>query len=251
MLVTRISRRRNFGGGGWKVPPPTSARRDDASPVERIQVAIPGRKQPLELRLKQRFTISPGSVTSTDMTGTRVWPTAKAMITRLSQDLEQLGRNETSSLRILELGSGCGLLGMALSAMGNEVFLTDHAGNIDWLRENVNLNETTCQGRPKTAVLDWGDKDHISTLKAEFTSGGLDAIIGTDLIYNPNCHGALMETMLRFAGPTRAPVFLGYPNRDSSEAAFFRIAQEYFDIETSLMGGDESNLVYAVCRVRE
>lgn len=259
-LVARISRPREFtsgAGGGWRVPPPSpfaSARRDDAvSSVEWIQVPVPGRKQQLELRFKQRFTVSPGSVTSTnnDMTGTRVWPTAKAMVSRLSQDLEQLLRTEKSSLRILELGSGCGLLGMTLAAMGNDVLLTDHAGNVDWLRENVELNKATCQSRAVTAVLDWGDKDHMSAIKDEFVGRGFDAIVGTDLIYHPNCHGALAETMRWFTGPTRAPVFLGYPNRDSNGAGFFQIAQEYFDIETSVMGGDESKLMYAVCRIRE
>ncbi len=259
-LLARISCPRaeftSVAGAGWRVPPSSSLTRQrrlqqDTS-VEPIQVSIPGREQQLELRLKQSFTVSPGSVSSAnDMTGTRVWPTAKAIVTRLSQDLEQLGqRQDKTSLRIVELGSGCGLLGLTLAAMGNEVLLTDHAGNVDWLRQNVDLNETLLC-RAKTEILDWGAKDHISAITAEFSSGGLDAIVGTDLIYDLNCHGALVDTMRQFSELTRAPVFLGYPNRDSSEAAFFETAKEYFDIETSFMGDDESNLMYAVFRIRK
>lgn len=253
--MAQIASRPFSTSGGWKIPSPSDAREHRKGPpiTKRIQVSILGKSEPLELCFKQRFTVSPGSVTnSNDKTGTWVWPSARAMVTRLKEDLDTLRRRqEKQSLRILELGAGCGFLGMVLAATGDEVLLTDHAGNIEWLRENVQLNKSVVGSRAMTAVLDWGDENHMAEVENEVGDEGFDAIVGSDLIYDGKCHHALVETMRRFAMPSpRAPVFLGYPDRHSSEPDFFRIAKEYFDVDTSHMGDDNSNLMYAVCQIR-
>lgn len=239
-----------YFSAGWRVPRALSARQHEKESTERIQVPIPGNAETLELCFKQKFTASPGSVTNNrDMTGTRVWPTARAVVTRLNGDLDEL-RRKKPSLRILELGAGCGLLGMTLAATGDEVLLTDYAGNIEWLRANVKLNATVLGSRATTAELNWGDTQDMSTIETEVGDEGFDAIVGSDVIYDATCHHALTETMRRFATSARAPVFLGYPDRNSSESDFLQTAEKYFDIEISEMISGESNLMYAVCQIR-
>jgi len=233
--------------GGWRIPP-SAAKQQQPYAVERVQVPIRGSGEPLELCFKQRFTVTPGSVSSNDMTGTWVWPTARQMVERLQSDLNKLRGD--SPLRILELGSGCGLLGMSLAATGDEVVLTDHAENIKWLRENVELNQNVVGNRATTAVLQWGNEKDMVAVEKKLGDSHFDVIVGSDLIYDPSSHRVLKETMQRFAMPNRAPVFLGYPDRGSSEPDFFCIAKENFNIEIMPMGSDESNLMYAVCQIR-
>jgi predicted nicotinamide N-methyase len=132
------------------------------------------------------------------------------------------------------------------------VILTDHEGNIDWLRENVELNRGIVGNRAiKTAVLGWGNESEMSAMERELGNGAFDVIVGSDLIYDPNSHQALTKTMRQFAMPGNATVFLGYPNRGSSEPKFFCATEEYFDIKITSMGDDENNILYAVCQIRE
>lgn len=241
----------HFSSSGWKVPPGFQHQAiNDASSVERIQVHLPNSNIPIDLCFKQRFTVTPGSTVSSnsDMTGTWIWPTAQRMAARLENDLETLEKGKP--LRILELGSGCGLLGMTLAAIGHEVLLTDHAGNVTWLRENADLNRSILGNRVSTAQLGWGDEKEMSDVLEKRQT--FDLIVGSDVIYDPNSHEVLVETLRRFATPANAPVFLGYPKRDEArEHQFFEMAGEYFDIQATLLDTDESNLMYAVCRVRQ
>ena len=236
--------------GGWRTPAAAmEQRRRDNDFLERVQVSTPYRTEPLELCFKQRFTVTPGSVSRNDMTGTWVWPTATKMLKRLCVDLNDL-RRQDKPLKILELGSGCGLLGIALAATGDEVVLTDHEGNMDWLCDNIELNRTVVGRRAKTAVLGWGDQDNMTAIESAFGRGTFDAIVGSDLIYDPKCHHALTETMRRFARPSRSLVFLGYPDRGSNEPDFFCLAKDYFDIEKSPMDSAENKMMYSVFRLR-
>jgi predicted nicotinamide N-methyase len=224
--------------GGWRIP---SGQQQQGGSVERVPV--PGEDEALEIRLKQRFTVTPGSCPSDDLTGTRVWPTARSL-------LEKFLRSHLlchEKRRILELGSGCGLLGMALAATGKEVVLTDYAGNIKWLRQNLELNTNILGNRATSAELLWGDEETMSAL--EKTARPFHAILASDVIYDPNSHQALVKTMCRFALPNRAPVYLGYPKRNSNDEAFFQTVSEHFDVEFEPLDSEEKTML-AVCHIR-
>lgn len=263
MMIRRMRRNRlesrHFSShdAGWKIPLPrdNGGAASSSNAVKPVQVSLPNNIQPLELCFKEKFTVSPGSFSSGDMTGTWIWPTARKMLAGnlLAKDLDTLlQRNNATSLNILELGSGCGLLGMALAAgMGNTVLLTEHEENIEWLRQNVELNKHVLDNRATTAVLTWGNDTDMAAIENDI--GSFDAIVASDVIYDPNSHQVLLKTMRRFAWPKRAPVFLGYPDRGSCEADFFGLSEQYFEsIQiTPMEDDDECNLMYAVCRIRE
>ena len=225
---TRFCRR--YFSSGWRIPTAVDSRKSQDSSVSN------GR-----LKFQQRFTVSPdsGYISHTDKTGTLVWPTARCMVessssSKLFQDLEML-RHTTGKavLRILELGAGCGYLGMTLaSTQGHsdnpdEIILTDHAETTEWLRHNVNLNREILQGRVSVAVLEWGDESHMDAVESEF--GKVDAIVGSDIIYDPKSQSALVKTLQRFAVPT----FLGYPDRAGS-SDFFDLLQRDADFEVEI-----------------
>ena len=80
-----------------------------------------------------------------DSIGRFIWPTSAPMLRHmlLSDDITTPKNylEKTSSVIIVELGAGCGVLGMGLAAAttNNHVILTDH--DSDWLQRNLALNE--------------------------------------------------------------------------------------------------------------
>lgn len=236
------------GRVGWKVPPtsltPTTDQQKRA--VKRIQINLLSTNESIKLLFKQRFTVSPGSDNNHDMTGTWVWPTALEMATRLQEDLQQRDK----PLNVLELGSGCGLVGMICAALNHNVVLTDHAQNVDCLRQNVELNREIVGNRAAVTVLEWGNENDMAAIRDAY--GEFDVIVGSDLIYDAKIHEGLLKTMRYFAATPRNPsIYFGYPNRGPTESSFLHTAEQYFDIEVSPLANGGSNRMYAICRLRE
>ena len=82
--------------------------------------------------------------------------------------------------RVIEIGSGTGYLGMALSLSGAQVLLTDVEEQIPLLESNVNLNESILGsgGQVRVAHLDWG-----RSLSDSITSQTFDIIVGSECLY--------------------------------------------------------------------
>jgi len=168
-----------------------------------------------------------GSRREADATGLKVWPTALPLLMHLQG---RLAAPLARPIRILELGSGCGLLGIGLAATCNaEVVLTDPAlpvafaddeplGNtLEWLAMNVELNRDAVGSRASVEKLTWGDSDDMEALRRKHPAG-FDLVVGSDLLYNPDSYGALIKTAQTFA---RRQVIFGFPTRFGSEQQRF------------------------------
>uniref|UniRef100_A0A7S0IZV2 Calmodulin-lysine N-methyltransferase n=1 Tax=Calcidiscus leptoporus TaxID=127549 RepID=A0A7S0IZV2_9EUKA len=153
-----------------------------------------------------------------------------------------------SSLRLLELGSGTGALGLAATVLGAEVTMTDQAafrypGEIphrqtptrsllDLARENVRDNrevleraaETTLPQltMPVVAELLWGSADDIQALPhAEY-----DVVCGADILLFTSAVPALVKT-LGCLTDTAAVVLIEHTDR-GPEAAEYPLDLVYF-----------------------
>ena len=184
----------------------------------------------------------------------QVSPLQQAQAQQVQRQMEAdalLAKELRRPLRILELGSGVGLLGIGLAlCTGAHVVLTDPAirtnfdegpdeeqgTTLDWLASNVELNREAVRlagGATQVAPLRWGDAEHVSALRASCPHG-FDLVVGSDLLYDPTHYPSLIDTLVDFgAGPTgestpppadRATVALGYPRRHPGEARFFEAA---------------------------
>lgn len=78
------------------------------------------------MEVYKQFTAPPDG-TMVDTAGRRVWPSAAPLLKTI---LGEQHRNQT----VLELGTGCGLIGMALAASRRfqKVVMTDY-----WLERNI------------------------------------------------------------------------------------------------------------------
>ena len=110
--------------------------------------------------------------------------------------------------RILELGSGTGLTGLALAQHCDcDVVVTDLPEILPLLEKNVEVNKLGEQapgrGTASVAKLTWGDEADIAALEGE---GAFDIILGADcvcLLYSDTslAPDALTKTIRRLSGP--------------------------------------------------
>ncbi|KPI45899.1 uncharacterized protein AB675_662 [Cyphellophora attinorum] len=143
-----------------------------------------------------------------DSIARHVWDASLGFLIYLQQALEErinpgpkmlktlLSRNKR--LQILELGTGCGTVGIAFAQQFNcHVTLTDLDDAMDILETNVKQASPATQTKLTKATLDWGE-DVEASLQQSY-----DIILLSDCIYNPDSSVALVRTLLDIA--TSAP----------------------------------------------
>ncbi|KAK7290964.1 hypothetical protein RIF29_05781 [Crotalaria pallida] len=113
-------------------------------------------------------------------TGLMLWESARLMASVLAEN-----PSIVAGKRVLELGCGCGgICSMIAARYADQVVATDgDAFALDLLSKNVASNiEPASLTKLTTKKLEWGNKDHIESVK-EVSNGGFDIIIGTDVTY--------------------------------------------------------------------
>lgn len=135
-------------------------------------------------------------------TGGIVWETAYL----LANYLLITHKEKTSLGRLLEVGSGCGLLGLILAANErcSKVVMTETTEVIDSLRQNVEMNISPLNGscqRESIAVqrLRWDqyENDIIYCQKSchDLDPHSFDTVIGTDVIFSERLVKPLLKTI--------------------------------------------------------
>lgn len=200
-----------------------------------------------------------------DSIGRFIWPAAAPMLRHLllsdNNSTKANYLNKTCSVIIVELGAGCGVLGMGLAAAtpNNHVILTDH--DSDWLQRNLALNEPTLLLREdeedgstlttiEVAKLDWREPEDITTVRnmideklASLSKSNNDElelmIVGSDILYNHESHKSLVSTLYQLSHQLLRPIpiriLLGFPDRDDDEQHFMPIARERFRDDDTLI----------------
>ena len=118
--------------------------------------------------------------------------------------------------RILEVGSGTGLVGLALTACfaPKEVVLTDLSSHLNVLQTNVGGNVAVLpkSSQIKVAELEWGKT-------SMDVKGIFDVIVGTDVAYAEELYAPLIATLKTHADE-HTIILLGL-NRNDTNLNFF------------------------------
>ena len=128
--------------------------------------------------------------------------------------------------RVLELGSGVGLVAITAALFGAVVMATDRES---WLvQENIARVQETVQGSGgpvQASTLEWGQSIEVVT---DWGQKPVDIILGSDLLYNPESHMDLLKTLTDVCEWTHTTtVILAQERRQgSSEDEFFEEAKD-------------------------
>lgn len=152
-----------------------------------------------------------------DNLGLKTWASSYLLSKRLPQlPLPRLG----PGARVLELGAGTGLVGLAVAGTWDvAVVLTDLPDIVPNLRRNVEANEGVVGGRVEVAVLDWREGE------GGGVEGKFGLVVAADPIYEPEHPGLvarMVGTWLERGGGARAVVEMPLRAGFEGERAAFR-----------------------------
>lgn len=153
---------------------------------------------------------------ATGALGAVLWPASHALIRFLSS---ADGRALVQGANVVELGAGCGVVGMAASVLGaSQVVMTDvatpkarvtydvegapseeeeewtsGATQLDVLRLNAKLNADRL-GDIRVEALRWGNLGDVAACLKDFSDGRTDLVLGSDVTYSTQSHQSLFST---------------------------------------------------------
>jgi D-xylulose reductase len=198
------------------------------------------------------FTLSihEPALTGDDL-GLKTWA-ASYMLSKRLHEFDLVKPSGDSRPRILELGSGTGLVGLAMAALGAHVVLTDLPSIHENLARNAKDNSALIEqngGSTRTGTLDWMqpascdvfvDGTVIETLDA--ATSKFPIILAADSLYSPEHPRMLVDTIAAWLSEdTNAQVIAEFPYREAylPEIKDFRERMECIGLKI-LREGEES-----------
>ncbi|KAF8377935.1 hypothetical protein HHK36_031324 [Tetracentron sinense] len=164
----------------------------------------------------------------------QLWPAATSFLTLLDHNTSctPLTPFLSKSQRILELGSGTGLVGIAAAAtLGAYVTLTDLPHVLPNLQFNADANAHALAfncGTVHVASLRWGEAEDMESVGREF-----DLLLASDVVYHDHLFDPLLQTVHFFLSGDNSPVFLmAHLKRwKKKDSVFFKKARKMFHVE--------------------
>ncbi|KZV65514.1 S-adenosyl-L-methionine-dependent methyltransferase [Peniophora sp. CONT] len=149
------------------------------------------------------------------------WPAGEV----LTRYLARRGPDALAGTRVLELGSGTGLVGLLAGALGARVYITDQAPLLATMEKNIALNSMIAPN-VSAVELNWGEP-----LSAEL-SGPYDLILAADCVYFEPAFPLLVQTLCDLLPPTvKTETFFCYKKRRKADKRFFTLLKRYFTWE--------------------
>ncbi|XVF17892.1 hypothetical protein REPUB_Repub10bG0164000 [Reevesia pubescens] len=174
----------------------------------------------------------------------QLWPAATTLVTLLDNHrchpskspltttltaVSKGNNNNDRKLKILELGSGTGLVGIAAAiTLGANVTVTDLPHVIPNLQFNVDANAVMVAekgGNVNVAPLRWGEDDDVKVIGREF-----DLVLASDVVYHDHLFEPLIKT-LRFWLNGKKVFIMAHLKRWKKDSVFFKKAKKLFDVE--------------------
>eukprot|EP01041_Mallomonas_annulata_P010138 gene10138-21142_t len=121
---------------------------------------------------------------------------------------------------MVELGAGCGLLGIlyALHNPSIRVYLTDKSYQMPYLTKNIQINKFLSHDCIKTKSLDWFDINQLNEFKTEINNTIIDVIIAADVLYDHILAESLIHVLRELATPKRTKIYIAQKIRRESDS---------------------------------
>lgn len=138
--------------------------------------------------------------------------------------VECLARNAGKRLQVLELGCGCGIVGISLANIvpNCEVLLTDMPEAEEIVQRNIAFTKPAECSAVSFVALDWEKQ-----LPEGIRGSDVGLILVADCIYNPDSSPALVQTISALVSDSlRALVVVAVKFRHQSEKVFFKLMHD-------------------------
>ncbi|KAK9115477.1 hypothetical protein Sjap_014424 [Stephania japonica] len=167
---------------------------------------------------------SPSSMSKPGVTGAVMWDSGVV----LAKFLEHAVESSTlvlHSKKVVELGSGCGLVGCVAALLGAQVVLTDMFDRLKLLRKNVEANVADHGARGSATVheLVWGED-----LDPDLTNPPPDYVLASDVIYSEGAVKDLLATLRQLCGMQTTILLSGELRNDAILEHFLDLAIKDF-----------------------
>ena len=146
-------------------------------------------------------------------------PTAQAKLPALSKLLH---KSRDAALQAVELGAGCGIVGIALASMFDwcEVLLTDLPEVEEIVQQNIGEAHLKKSSSVTYQNLDWDDPP------PQLCRKPIDLILVSDCTYNADSLPSLVSVLDKLTRDSpEALVLVALKRRHESEAVFFELMQ--------------------------
>ncbi|KAL7528516.1 hypothetical protein ACHAXR_002493 [Thalassiosira sp. AJA248-18] len=163
-------------------------------------------------------------------TGLNVWD-GSLLLARYLEKKPEVVKNKT----VLELGSGCGLVGIASGILGaKEVIMTDLPYSLPLMRENVERNKSSWMGksqRIECKECDWFQPPPMNELLGHTNKKGIspDVILVADCVWLSCLIAPLLQTLKTYES---ARVLITYQQRGrEAHEEFWHGIHDLFDVD--------------------
>ncbi|KAG2183440.1 hypothetical protein INT43_006446, partial [Umbelopsis isabellina] len=164
--------------------------------------------------------------------GGKTWEAADVSCNYLIWKHEQDNHSAFKNKRILELGSGTGLVGLVLGAICNpsgakEIVITDQLPMLALMENNITANGLN--GIVSAKILDWG------TSLPTWMNEKPDIIIASDCVYLEVAFQPLIDTLFMLSNE-KTEIYLCYKRRRKADKRFFVLARKKFTFTEACIG---------------
>ncbi|CAN4076942.1 unnamed protein product [Withania somnifera] len=168
---------------------------------------------------------SPSNLGTPGVTGSVMWDSGVVLAKFLEHAVESK-RIHLQGKKVVELGSGCGLVGCLAALLGAQVILTDLPDRLRLLKKNVEANlYGDIRGSATVNELTWGDE-----LDNDMRNPLPDYVLGSDVIYSEGAVMDLLATLLDLSGTQTTIILAGELRNDAILEYFLQAAAEDFTI---------------------
>ncbi|XP_067848087.1 EEF1A lysine methyltransferase 3-like [Heptranchias perlo] len=146
--------------------------------------------------------------------------------------------------KVIELGSGTGIVGILAALLGGDVTMTDKPNTLKQIENNVSINIPTARRhRLKVSALTWGENH------TDFPTD-YDFILGSDIVYSSVTYPALIET-LRHLSNRGTTIYLSSELRKINGSSAFHGVHlpQYFNCQVVDRLEDKDIIVYKMTNI--
>lgn len=169
---------------------------------------------------------SPSSLNMPGVTGAVMWDSG-VVLGKFLEHAVDTGMLLLKGKKVVELGSGCGLVGCLAALLDAQVILTDLPDRLRLLKKNLesNLNHGDMRGSAKVSELTWGDEPDLQLIQPL-----PDFVLGSDVIYSEGAVVDLLSTLRQLSGSKTTIFLAGELRNDAVLEYFLEVAMNDFVI---------------------